>query len=54
MMDHIVVSIEQVEWLYTSSDDDQARCMPEVRREKEITIKYAWLDSILLDIVVQE
>jgi hypothetical protein len=30
MMDHAVISAEQVEWSYTSSDDDQTGCAPKV------------------------
>jgi hypothetical protein len=30
MMDHAVISAEEVEWLCTSSDDDQTGCAPEV------------------------
>jgi hypothetical protein len=33
MMDHAVVSNEQVDWSCTSSDDDQTWCKSEIRRE---------------------
>ena len=49
MMDHVVISTELVEWSCSLSDDDQTGCVPEVRHEKEVTIKYTWLDSTLLD-----
>jgi hypothetical protein len=39
MMDHTVISTEEVEWSCTSSDDDQTRCAPEARREIESGIK---------------
>jgi hypothetical protein len=54
MMDHAIVSNEQVEWSCTSSDYDQTGCEPEVRCEKEVTIKCAWLDKTLLIMVVQD
>jgi hypothetical protein len=40
MMDHAVIRIEHVEWSSTLSVDDQTGCVPEVRREKEVTIIY--------------
>jgi hypothetical protein len=43
-----------VNWSYTSSDDDQIGYEPEIRREKEDTIKCAWLNNTLLDMVVQD
>jgi hypothetical protein len=54
MMDHTVVSNEQVNWSCTSSDDDQTRYEPEIRREKEDGIKCAWLNNTLLDMVAQD
>jgi hypothetical protein len=54
MMDHVAVSNEHVEWSCTSSDDDQTRYEPEVRHEKEVIIKCAWLDKTLLDMVAQD
>jgi hypothetical protein len=54
MMNHAVVSNEQVNWSCTSSDDDQTECEPEIRHEKEDTIKYAWLNNTLLNMVVQD
>jgi hypothetical protein len=54
MMDHAVISNEQVNWSCTSSDDDQTRCEPEIRREKEDAIKCAWLNNTLLDMVAQD
>jgi hypothetical protein len=54
MMDHTVVSNEQVNWSCTLSDDDQTGCEPEIRREKEDVIKYAWLNNTLLDMVAQD
>jgi hypothetical protein len=54
MMDHAVVSNEQVNWSCTSSDDDQTGCEPEIRREKEDAIKCAWLNNTLLDMVAQD
>jgi hypothetical protein len=54
MMDHAVVSNEQVNWSCTSSDDDQTGCEPEIRREKEDVIKCAWLNNTLLDMVAQD
>jgi hypothetical protein len=43
-----------VNWSCTSSDDDKTGCEPEIRREKEDTIKCAWLNNTLLDMVVQD
>jgi hypothetical protein len=40
MMDPAVMSTKHVECSCTSSDDDQTWCVPEVRREKEVTIIY--------------
>jgi hypothetical protein len=54
MMDHAVVSNEQVNWSCTSSDDDQTWCELEIRREKEDAIKCAWLNNTLLDMVAQD
>jgi hypothetical protein len=54
MMDHTVVSNEQVNWSCTLSDDDQTGCEPEIRREKEDVIKCAWLNNTLLDMVAQD
>jgi hypothetical protein len=54
MMDHAVVSNEQVDWSCISSDDDQIGCEPEIRREKEDAIKCAWLNNTLLDMVAQD
>jgi hypothetical protein len=54
LMDHAVVSNEQVNWSYTSSDDDQTGCEPKIRCEKEDAIKYAWLNNTLLDMVAQD
>jgi hypothetical protein len=54
MMDHVVVSNEQVNWLCTSSDDNQTGCEPEIRHEKEDVIKCAWLNNTLLDMVAQD
>jgi hypothetical protein len=54
MMDHAVISTEEVEWSCTSSDDDQTGCAPEVRCEKESGIKCAWLNSTLMDMVAQD
>ena len=54
MMDHAVISNEQVNWSCISSDDDQIGCELEIRCEKEDVIKYAWSNNILLDIVVQD
>jgi hypothetical protein len=54
MMDHAVVSNEQVNWSCTSSDDDQTGCEPEIRREKEDVIKCAWLNNILFDMLAQD
>jgi hypothetical protein len=51
MMDHAVISAEEVEWSCTSSDDDQTGYAPKVRREIESGIKYAWLNSTLMDMV---
>ena len=53
IMDHAIVSDDQVNWSYTSSDDDQTGCEPKIRHEKEDIIKSAWLDNTLLDMVVQ-
>jgi hypothetical protein len=54
MMDPAIVSDEEVNWSETSSDDDQTRCESEIRREKEGTIKSAWLTKHLLDMVEQD
>jgi hypothetical protein len=54
MMDHAIVSNEQVDWSCTSSGDDQTRCESKVRCEKEVRIKCAWLDRTLLNMVVQD
>jgi hypothetical protein len=54
MMDHAVVSNEEVNWSCTSSDDDQTGCESEIRREKEDVIKCAWLNNTLLDMVAQD
>jgi hypothetical protein len=54
MMDHAVVSNEQVDWSCTSSDDDQIGCEPEIRREIEVAIKCAWLNKTLLAMVAQD
>jgi hypothetical protein len=54
MMDHAVVSTEQVNWSCTSSDDDQTGYEPEIRHEKEDIIKCAWLNNTLLDMVAQD
>jgi hypothetical protein len=54
MMDHAVISDEEVEWSCTSSDDDQIGCAPEVRCEKESGIKCTWLNSTLMDMVAQD
>ena len=51
IMLHAVISNEQVNWSCTSSDDDQTGCKPEIRHEKEDTIKCAWLNNTLLDMV---
>jgi hypothetical protein len=53
MMDHAVVSNEQVDRSCTSSDDDQIGCEPEIRLEKEVTIECAWLNKTLLEMVAQ-
>jgi hypothetical protein len=39
---------------YTSSDDDQTGCEPEIKHEKEDAIKCVWLNNTLLDMVVQD
>jgi hypothetical protein len=54
MMDHVVISVEEVEWSCTSSDDDQTGCAPEVQHEIESGIKCAWLNSTLMDMVAQD
>jgi hypothetical protein len=54
MMDHAVISAEEVEWSCTSSDDDQTGYTPEVRHEKESEIKCAWLNSTSMDMVAQD
>ena len=36
------------------SDDDQTKCEPEIRREKEDVIKCAWLNNTLLNMVAQD
>jgi hypothetical protein len=41
MMDHAIVSNEEVNWSCTSSDDDQTGREPEIRREKKDVIKCA-------------
>jgi hypothetical protein len=43
-----------VDWSCTSSDDDQTKCEPKVRREKEVRIKCVWLDKFLLNMVAQD
>jgi hypothetical protein len=43
-----------MDWSCTSSDDDQTGCELEIRREKEVTIKCAWLDKTLLNMVGQD
>ena len=53
-MDHAIVIDEEVNWSKTSSDDDQTGCESEIRREKEGTIKSAWLTKHLLDILEQD
>ena len=53
-MDHVVISNEQVEWSCISSDDDQTGYEPEIKHEKEVTIKCAWLDKTLLNMVMQD
>ena len=42
IMDHAIISIEEVEWSCTSRDDDQTGCTPEIRHEIESGIKCAW------------
>ena len=54
MMDHVVVSNEQANWSWTSSDDDLIECLPKIRREKKDVIKCAWLNYTLLDMVAQD
>jgi hypothetical protein len=54
MMDHAVISVEEVDWSCTSSDDDQTGCAPEVRHEIESGIKCVWLNSTLMDMVAQD
>jgi hypothetical protein len=54
MMDHAVVSNEEVNWSCTSSNDDQTGYESEIRREKEDVIKCAWLNNTLLDMVAQD
>jgi hypothetical protein len=54
MMDHAIVSNEEVNWSCTSSDDDQTGREPEIRREKKDVIKCAWLNNTLLDMVAQD
>jgi hypothetical protein len=54
MMDHAVISDEQVNWSCTSSDDVLTGCEPEIRCEKGDVIKCAWLNNTLLDMVVQD
>jgi hypothetical protein len=54
MMDHAVVSTEQVNWSCTSSDDDQTGCEPKIRCEKEDVIKCPWLNNTLLDMVAED
>jgi hypothetical protein len=54
MMDHVVVSTEQVEWSCSPSNDDQTGCVSKARHEKEVTIKCVWLDSTLLDMAAQD
>jgi hypothetical protein len=54
MMDHAVVSNEEVNWSCTSSDDEKTGCEPEIRRENEDVIKCAWLNNTLLDMVAQD
>jgi hypothetical protein len=54
MMDHAVISNEQVNWSCTSSNDDLTGCEPEIKREKEDVIKCAWLNNTLLDMVAQD
>ena len=54
MMDHAVISIEEVEWSCTYSDDNQIEYMPEVWREKESGIKCTWLNSTSMDMVAQD
>jgi hypothetical protein len=54
MMDHAVVSNEQVNWSCTSSDDDLTGCEPEIRLEEKDVIKCAWLNNTLLDMVAQD
>ena len=54
MMDHAIISNEQVNWSCTSSDDDLTGCEPKIRCEKEDIIKCAWLNNTLLDMVAQD
>jgi hypothetical protein len=46
-MDHVVITIKGGESLATSSDDDQIRCPPLGRRDKEMQIKCVWLNRTL-------
>jgi hypothetical protein len=41
MMDHAVITTEQIELSSILSDDEQTRYPPKIRREEEATIKCA-------------